>query len=539
MTRELPQAGIYRKIINFVSSGKKKFEELELGFSDDDLSQKSQENDVSKAIKSQKIITRFNVLRRCLRALKLSKKFALPVVLTSTYSKLTNFMPHKFYDPSRREILLNDSDLPTEQHLHRVFILQEPMDIHMRRKFVDIRDFASYLKSLNYLKNLFTHGRPQWGSIISSLEKKGGSLPECLREIVHSAELKLAISIEMTALDAIALLGHTVGLDKFTSSNWASNVVKSKLGFLESVDTYVGTLVSSFHSEPVVAVAACNILCQTRVGLPRLVEVLEGYRKVTEAGHLDIGDCGEFVSRLIFFMAKIFATPVEVDYQYEENFHSSFPVTLRSFLSTLEPDFQAEIDPEFLDGMLSFNHFIHLESFEIPNNNMKALLYQAFCRGSAIWLQEGCIGCDFIIPFLTKSGKLTWLLTQVKSCRKHEDFEYAVTLRGMIEFARIYSIEVEPFYILFNLTADSCKNPIKNFHSQTINAVKRSNGFAPQGIIIEGARFVFPTLSRIAVDHLNSTICDLVNCYRGANLRNTPNYAGFSTDDFLRFPSHL
>jgi hypothetical protein len=63
--------------------------------------------------------------------------------------------------------------------------------------------------------------------------EKGDSLPEYARKIVHSAGQKLAISIEMTTLDAIC---HTFGLDKISTSNWASNVVKSMLGFLESVD---------------------------------------------------------------------------------------------------------------------------------------------------------------------------------------------------------------------------------------------------------------------------------------------------------------
>jgi len=250
---------------------------------------------------------------------------------------------------------------------------------------------------------------------------------------------------------------------------------------------------------------------------------------------LDLGDSGEFVARLVFYLAKMLAKPMKVDIDYNELFHACYPVTLKDLLNTIDPESPVEIDDNYGEGLVSFNHFVQMESFDSSRDDMTAILQQAFCRGSAIRLPDRCIGCDLLIPILTKERRLGWIFVQVKSRASRENLNYSQTLRGMMAFGAKYGIKEEPFYIMFNLTVDIKGRPLKAFPVQTISAVNRTHGVKLAGVIIEGSTFQYSSPRAIQNDRLNAVICDLADCYRGASGRNTSNYAFHQMENKLRF----
>jgi hypothetical protein len=484
---------------------------------------------------SVKKITRFTLLRRCLRSIqKLYSRLTIPTILCSTYSNIGNFMPNILHDPSRRELIVHDS-FPTKKHLHRVFLLQESFDIYSRHRVIVQNDLYQYLKSADFLRNLMMEGRPAWGSLCLSAEAEKLDKVNIFKSVIEAAVEKLSIDCnDVKNIDALALLGHTIWIGTFSTSDWASEIVRSKLGFMQYVDTVNGFLESTFCPEPVLAVAASIILFTTSSDM--LCKVLEKYRTITEHGFANIGECGEFSARLILFIAKMMAKSVDVSYEVDKNLVPALPVTLDSFFSFFAkiPN-NAKIAGDYLDGLVSFTHYIkivdeHPRSFNDLNG---LLLDQALCRSSAIIPPDHCLGVDIMIPLVTASKASTWLLVQVKN---REIVNFAEAQRQMIAFSMNLKCGVPPVFLILHLVPEISTVP------PTFRALQSNM------LYLKGTKFLSALSQKVKksfsrtdyeTETLNNVISDLSVSHRNAKSRQTPKFAFFHRELINRFTPKL
>lgn len=190
--------------------------------------------------------------------------------------------------------------------------------------------------------------------------------------------------------------------------------MSDKLGFLEYVGINNGFFEASFHPKLLSAIAAVLILFEERWFM--LIPILGKYQDLIEVGSLDIGDCGEFVARLVLLIGKMLASPIKTEYSSVPFLEPVFRVTLKDLLGSLSPLFEdilaekvykrpklekpveSDMD-EFSDVVISFKHFIKIEFLE--SDNLQKVLQQAFYRGSTIIMPDNNYGVDLLIPFLS------------------------------------------------------------------------------------------------------------------------------------------
>jgi hypothetical protein len=258
---------------------------------------------------------------------------------------------------------------------------------------------------------------------------------------------------------------------------------------------------------------------------------------MTEYGYVDIGDSGEFVTRLVLYLARMMAVPEKVSYEVYERLKPAVPVSFKSMMECLGtlPEEPKLGESEYLDGIVSFNHFVKLNSLE-DDDNMSAIIEQAFARGAALLMPDGNIGVDLIIPIVTKSNALSSVLVQVKN---RESVNYAETLRGTLNFAQMHDLTTS-FHVLMVLNRETKKNCITRFAASTLAALKKTGHDSKlSGYLVEGVQFSFkPTSgqglyalpSPTSITDLNLIIADLADSYRGAKKRLTGKFAEFQKE---------
>ena len=440
-------------------------------------------DDLDESGKTADQISFFTLLRRIGRRGNLRNSIKIPFVFTSTNSRLSNFLPHLNYDPSRR-YLIESSNTPVPTYLHRPMILQETMDV-WSRKLVIKKNYVDYLRSNEFVENLFLHGRPYWGSLLQAEVKQ---FPDSFQAIYRMAESKLtAVSSHIPNstvpqdVDALALLGQTVYIEPISASEYGGKLIEARMGWLKMVDVFNNHFfVATVYPEPVLSLVAAQILFTSDGN--SLVNCLSRFSKMTEIGVANVGADGEFVIRTAFYVARMIAKPhIGVDYQSDvlEPAQPRFLVHVLESLAPVSPIVGNVLGAEFCESLVSFTHWIKLDSAERMEGDVKVtlnleyVLQQALIRSSALIMPDRFKGIDLMIPIVTRSGKLGAVLLQVKNYQENTPEKQSKAFGKMLLFARENDLTDRCVYMLTftNPKQDTTNATISHLHGNTSNAL--------------------------------------------------------------------
>ena len=476
-----------------------------------------------------------------------------PLIFVSTNPILCKFLPDYQYNPSQFGTV--ESIIESRfRIMHRTMLLQETMDVWAREIIVSQR-YDDYLKSHEYLVNLFLHGRPHWGA----LQKANfNGFPECQDVILDHAESKLLGQCRLKIpkeVDALALLGQTVGIEPVTTSKFASTLVECRLGILKMVDNFQHSLIAVVHTEPVLALVATKVLFSSVDN--NLQSLLEVFSRMTEVGDANIGADGEFVVRLAFYAARMLAAPaVPIEPGVDNTLQAAYPRKLTDVLKFLAPieAIESSIGDELLDSMVNFTHWIKLESLEKKVGDVKVRLnfenslQQALVRSSALIIPDNQ-GVDLAVPMVTKSGKLGAVFINVKNNVESDDVVQTETFLKMSLFAESAQMQGRCLYALaftsskkddqkatISAVRESAVENLRNRH-----AIEADNAFP--AFIIHGVNYDFgdgrenpddnilPFLSQDRILKIRKHLADLANMYRDSHSRFVPEYAHYYQRD--------
>ena len=318
----------------------------------------------------EKYVSLFIMLRRML----LTCQLRIPFLLVSTNSRLSNFMPHHLFDPSRRDTM-ESSDVSNYPHLHRPMLLQETFDVWARKLTVK-ENYSDYINSVAYIQNLFKHGRPYWGALQSIASSTTQDYPKLQTSILNMAGKKLLAvdNLIPEEADALGLLGQTVYVEPVASSEFASKLVECRMGFLKMVDNLQHHFIACVYPEPVLSIVATNALFTNAIKKFTLPHVLNTYNRMTELGHADVGSDGEFVVRLGFYVARMLAKPaVSCEGVIYKEVQVAFPRKLCDVLDLLAPI----NTPSAIEGTIS-------NEFNTTDNELLKNLKDIFIKESPL-----------------------------------------------------------------------------------------------------------------------------------------------------------
>ena len=513
----------------------------------------------------------FKLLRRAVIVAGVHHNLTIPIIFTSNDTRICNFLPVHLAESSRRYVPGSDI-ISRPRFLHRPMLLQESMDVWARQISVS-QPYDAYLKSEEYIVNLFYHGRPYWGTLQKASHQK---YPRCQDDILLMAGRKLLASYPNPVpaeVNALALLGQTVYIEPLAGSNFASKLVECRMGFLQMFDNLQHKYIATVYPEPVLSLAATNVLfdCRDSDSSFKLENVLKVFSRMTEIGQADVGAEGEFVVRLGFYVARMLAKPaVPKPHEANHGLKHAYPRKLTDVLNLLAPidvkhcintnytsiykepigAVHDVINEEVLDSMINFTHWIKLKSLEKIVNNVKVpldfdhILEQALIRSSALIMPDRNYGVDLAIPMVTKSERLGALFIQVK--HYVDTKSQSVNFREMASFAESMNMQGRCLHALALIYSkkDEQKAVISALDAETLEGLQKPGEVFP-GIFIHGINYNFdeervkgkkvgpflnierPFLDTESIESIRAHLADLSDVYRSARCRFFPKYAHY------------
>ncbi|KAG9292444.1 hypothetical protein G9A89_015314 [Geosiphon pyriformis] len=319
-------------------------------------------------------------LRRALQAVPDSGGFM--ALFTDTLSKVSNFSPANYHDPSSR--------ISSEgEKLYKPFYLLDTLDCRMQKP--PVVTVSTAMNQIRYM------GRPIWAdvadqAIIAFATEKILCDSMKAREI-HETEHIVVIK---KVTEALAILGPRLYLEISSLSQQAFELVSSHMRILRHVDQTRESLVTACPSEPVLAEAASHIM--NRSGI--LVQVL-GHLVSSIRNHIVVnaGDQGELVGRILCLLAidKAIQSKPKVWNMYSQT------ITIQEFFDALvgrdswkklSSIFTIQANSVTLrDSKIRFNHFAYVEF-----TPTRLDLIEFFFRGAAVFCKRNQKGVDIIIP---------------------------------------------------------------------------------------------------------------------------------------------
>ena len=511
-------------------------------------------------------ISYFTILRRTGRFCNLGFSLKIPVILTSTNSRLSNFMPNINYDASRR-FLIESSSTAVPTYLHRPMILQETMDVWSRQLTIK-ESYPDYLRSSKFVENLFLHGRPYWGSLLQVGERR---FPGSYKAVYELAKMKLtAVSPTISDdVDALALLGQTLLIEPITTAEYGSKLIEARMGFLKMVDVFSHHyFVAAVYPEPVLALVATQILFKSKGNT--LVQCLSRFSKMTEIGVANVGADGEFVVRTAFYVARMIASPVPgVDFKSKvlQPARPRFLEDVLGSLASLSSVVEKVLGEEFLKSLISFTHWIKLDSLLRVEGEVKVpmcfeyVLQQALTRSSALVMPDRTFGVDLVIPLVTQSGELGAVLLQVKNYQENKGVTQCEAFEKMALFAKRNNLINRCVYMLAFTSPkkETKKATISQLHGNSLNALLRYLGTDPKKpsksadvklpcLVMRGLNFSFREkddknsdhelkVPKANLGHLRTLLADLADMYRDAGNRFVPKFGTYYQRDEEIFES--
>ena len=313
-------------------------------------------------------------------------------VMIDTQTRIADFSPAFLKDPSLRYVMRSElyqplyligwwnSNLPSMKSWTRAILTVEHLEAFMDEHAIKA-------------------GRYLWQSL-------GKDIKGC----ISTAEAKLlcAHKFETSALteeQAMALLGARYSVFFNCTAQFLPELCKSHLATVYYIDLEKSKNPSSermiivgYPSEPIVALTSARLSFIHRKDLPKkLIQILN---KQIKKGAVEAGYRGELAARMLLLLARDLAVmePSETEESGKAYTHRHI-FTVEKFLKTLggeefaklveDSKPSAEDKKKFMQGFLSFNHFVYVTD-KVSVDDME--IY--FSRGAAIFCRRGQTGCD-------------------------------------------------------------------------------------------------------------------------------------------------
>jgi hypothetical protein len=246
--------------------------------------------------------TQFRLLRRAQRELS-SRTVAL--VFVDTLSTITNFSPSKIFDPSYRPESGEFKLLPPYYELQTYVPTEKANELvngSIARKILE----DDKLKELGCR---FSIGRPLWYAYYFNESNYTTSL---FNKAVKFARIKLSFDISqdiMKSSDALlAVFSVRFGAKGIMDHTMASRLMSSYM----ATGIYLGDdrlrMLARYVPEPILAEAACQLLYLAKIedksfallfDPDRIGKCITNFLNPLVNGFVDVGELGEFISRLI------------------------------------------------------------------------------------------------------------------------------------------------------------------------------------------------------------------------------------------------
>jgi hypothetical protein len=377
-------------------------------------------------------------------------------VFTDTTSRITNFQPTAWNDPSMRVIALPEAG---QNQFPPIFVFSS-IDVHSR-----IQNPAMCTSSHHEvadLNRLLKFGRAGWYStylqrntqVSSEVNLRNSNL------IVNTATSKLVSARNRQEAQAffdrknhspanllkmIAVLAPRLALTVGPYTLEASELIASHLAVLTRTDNERHFLRTVYPSEPILAEASAQLTHGNGWAHP-----LSALLHYVRGGIVEAGFRGELITKIVCLMAMDNAlSHIHVP---RDRWRFSRPITVSHFLNNLVVPLRPEhrtfseglkgvpksnnitegtlnVDDEklrrFLDGHVFFNHFIRVEV-----KLSYSMLVHAWNRGAAILCMTNTKGIDHVIPVMldtkneAKFGPLhgPWQEEHIQQARLHVSY---------------------------------------------------------------------------------------------------------------------
>ncbi len=355
-------------------------------------------------------INTFRLIRRVLYTDK-SRLWKVPFVFAGTNTKFVNFVPPLEKYPSHGEGFGVNDAVKTAVTLFEPFILTFPFNFFAYSKnygLEDIADWNQYIESQVYTEHLCNLGRPLWGALVRTAEKKYTNETK-FNKVISGSKLKIFYNPEDKCKDdrlssALSIMGILAAAD-YSTEKCAASLVEKGMAFLFHYDRISEKLFISYPPEPVLAITALKQLQSHPEGiLSELMQVESGVFSRS------IGDMGEFVAKILFLLS-IPNPDLLVPYYPIKDF-------LKNLIGLVNWDKlrKSRCGKQLLGARVCFSYFStfeHIGGKPDPNIGSLVLLNAAISLGKCFK------GLDMHIPLVLKDGKLSSINVQVKSHRQN------------------------------------------------------------------------------------------------------------------------
>jgi len=300
------------------------------------------------------------------------------------------------------------------------FLLFASFDLN--KKPSDI--LATKIEDCHDTSFLYTLGRPLWYAFL-----KNGLIPSSL---LNFALTKLVLCdyggpsvSKLTKAQLLALLGARFGIPISSISTYAPALVTGHLARLEAISDDCKSVIISYPSEPILALASRDYRKRHENAGSRLLAAL---REFLMNGVITKGRRGEMMVRFLNLCAIDKAMYKAISYFKGGVQEIKLMEFLELFsrknaeLSTknLFKDFVSDrLFQEIEESKVCFTHFIYLSNSRKARITQNLLRY-AYRRTAALVMQEGRDGIDWIIPLrlggTTEKEEFIGLVGQDKNC---------------------------------------------------------------------------------------------------------------------------
>ena len=248
-------------------------------------------------------VSLFRLLRRALRWIDVRMTIRIPVILASTNSSICNFFPKIDNDSSRREYSTRE-DVSYKTFLHRPMVLKETFDIWAKGHVsLDICNWSGYFQSISYITRLAYFGRPFWGALMST---PGKSVLARFADAIFAASGKYPGFVQTIYqerdeldLDIASALGYTIYLRPLDTSDFASSLVRSRLGFIHVYYPFCQRFNVGLAAEPIMGLLANHYLFKRDM----LFTALHSLVRLIGFGSINLGENGELAARFVLLSA--------------------------------------------------------------------------------------------------------------------------------------------------------------------------------------------------------------------------------------------
>ncbi|EEY67550.1 uncharacterized protein PITG_17869 [Phytophthora infestans T30-4] len=385
----------------------------------------------------------FRLFRRALALVnnRIGAEGGIFAVLVDTNSKISDLTPSLASDPSSRNYK-NSTGLET----FPPFVLTHTMDEHWHQylkrsgggQLENLSEEAKLRMEIQTYKAIVTGsendawnallrmGRPMWWSIFTDRNGKpqassGDLVTLAANKLLLGNDFKQEASYNEKTMFGVASMLCRLGVRPYSTSTLASQVVADFMAVLAYVKFESEGYLSSYASDPVLALGAIKVWLFLEDGLSKYI--LPQLKKLILDEALDTGGICEMVARILLLLAMdkcVMRDQIKPKGQF---------VSVESFLNVMGCD-EIEVyiegmlpgnketftewKSEWKDWRMGFTHFIQLQVEPTEDT-----LWYLLGRRAAGIFPRNQLGADLMIPvFWNKDGekeRVSFMLIQVKS----------------------------------------------------------------------------------------------------------------------------